>query len=36
VLIGGVEVVAGYALGGGGEPVTDAVALLVVALRWRR
>jgi branched-chain amino acid transport system permease protein len=36
VLIGGVEVVAGYALGGWGEPVTDAVAVLVVALRWRR
>ena len=36
VLIGGVEVIAGYALGGGGEVVTVAVALLVVALRWRR
>lgn len=36
LLVGGVEVVAGYALGGGGELVTDAVAVLVVALRWRR
>jgi branched-chain amino acid transport system permease protein len=36
VLVGGVEVVAGYALGGWGEPVTDAVAVLAVALRWRR
>jgi branched-chain amino acid transport system permease protein len=36
LLVGGVEVGAGYALGGWGEPVTDAVAVLVVALRWRR
>jgi branched-chain amino acid transport system permease protein len=36
LLIGGVEVVAGYALGGAGEPVTDAVAVVLVALRWRR
>lgn len=36
LLIGAVEVVAGYVLGGGGEAVTDAVAALLVAMWWRR